>query len=212
MNFGEGRENPDPQSTRRSGGTGEIDFRAVLRRCRASALKRFLKLGPAFLVVFLSVFYLEVGYLLPLGMVGCFGLAFTVISLWSRMLWITKCSRVFHSYPLEFRGPVAKVNRDGDLLFLRFADQSNEATMCAKSPLKSRSWPAGIADGVWFAGDDPFGGAAIVPGSGELLFMQPTAWKLLAEKRKNAGVERNKRARRAWISWRVTFRMRVLGT
>ncbi|MFF7643212.1 hypothetical protein [Streptomyces canus] len=57
-----------------------------------------------------------------------------------------------------------------------------------------------------------FGGATIVPGSGELVFMQLNAWKLFAEKRKNAGMERRRRAWRAWIMWRVTFRLRVDGT
>ncbi|WP_343244008.1 hypothetical protein [Streptomyces sp. SID13726] len=192
--------------------TDGSDFRGALRYHYVYALKRFARLGPIFLVVALLVFLLEIDSLFLLGAAGWIGLVFTLIVLWSRVLWIKKCSRVFHTYPLEFRGPVTKVNRDGELFFLRFADQGNEATMCAKTPLKCSSWPDGIADGMWFAGDDPFGGAAIVPGSGELMFMQPTAWKLLADRRKGAGAERNRRAWRAWIHWRVTFRIRVFGT
>lgn len=71
--------------------------------------------------------------------------------------------------------------------------------MRAKDPLGRPGWPANIAAGVWFSGDDPFGGAAIVPGTGELLFMQPKEWVLLAEERKNAGVERISRAKRGGI-------------
>lgn len=210
--MGKGKGSADAESAQPPYATDGTDFQGALRYHYASALKRFARLGPIFLAVWLLVFYLEVDQLFLLGVVGFFGFIFTVISLWSRLLWILKCSRVFHTYPLEFRGPVTKVNRDGELLFLRFADQGNEATLRAKSPLHRKAWPEGMSDGVWFAGDDPFGGAAIVPGSGELLFMQPNAWKLFAEKRKNAGAERNKRAWRAWIKWRVTFRIRVYGT
>ncbi|MEV3913582.1 hypothetical protein [Streptomyces canus] len=56
------------------------------------------------------------------------------------------------------------------------------------------------------------GGAGIVPGSGEPLFMQPNAWKLFAEKRKLVGMERRRRAWHAGIMWRVTFRLRDCGT
>jgi hypothetical protein len=212
MNTGKGERHAEAESTQPPYATDGTDFRGALRYHYVSALKRFAKLGPIFLAVWLLVFLSGVDQLFLLGIVGCFGFIITVIALWSRVLWILKCSRVFHTYPIEFRGPVTKVNRDGDLLFLRFADQGNEATMRAKSPLKLSGWPEGISDGAWFAGDDPFGGAAIVPGSGELLFMQPNAWKLFAEKRKDAGAGRNRRAWRAWTKWRVTFRIRVFGT
>ncbi len=212
MNVGKGKGRAVSESAQAPYATDGTDFRGALRYHYVLALKRFARLGPIFLAVWLLVIYLEIDYLFLLGLVGGFGFIYTVIALWSRVLWILKCSRVFRTYPLEFRGPVTKVNRDRELLFLRFADQGNEATMCAKSPLNRGGWPEGISEGVWFAGDDPFGGAAIVPGSGELLFMQPNAWKLFAEQRKNAGAERNKRAWRAWIKWRVSFRLRVYGT
>lgn len=208
MNDRKGEGHVGPQPVQPPHGSDGPDFRGVLRHHYASAFKRFARLGFIFLAVWLLVYYSGIDYLFLLGVVGCLGFIFNVIFLWSRVLWILKCSRVFHTYPLEFRGPITKVNRDRELLFLRFADQGNEANMLAKSPLARQGWPEGISDGVWFAGDDPFGGAAIVPGSGELLFMQPNAWKLFAEKRKNAGEERNKRAWRAWIRWRVTFRLR----
>lgn len=212
MKLRKGNGGVEPQSAQPPYPTDGTDFQGALRHHYVFALKRFARLGPVFLAVWLFVFYSKIGSLFLLGIVGCFGFAFTLITLWSRVLWILKCSRVFRTYPLEFRGPVTKVNRDGELLFLRFADQGNEATMRAKNPLKRPEWPEGISDGVWFAGDDPFGGAAIVPVTGELLFMQPNAWKLFAEKREDAGTERRTRARRAWISWRVTFRLRVFGT
>jgi hypothetical protein len=68
------------------------------------------------------------------------------------------------------------------------------------------SWPADISQGIWFAGDDPFGGAALVPGTGELLFMQPRIRELTAEQRENAGPERIRRARRAGIKRAVNIR------
>ncbi|MGP3981250.1 hypothetical protein [Streptomyces sp. KR80] len=212
VNTGKGEERAVSESSQAPYATDGTDFRGALRHHYIFALKRFAKRGPIFLAVWLLAFYSEIDYLFLPGLVGFFGFIVTVIFLWSRVLWILKCSRVFHTYPLEFRGPVTNVRKDGELLSFRFHGQGQEATMRAKDPLGRRRWPEGISDGVWFAGDDPFGGAAIVPGSGELLFMQPNAWRLFAGERKNAGPERIRRSWRAWIRWRVSFRLRVYGT
>lgn len=72
--------------------------------------------------------------------------------------------------------------------------------MVAKSVLGGNGWPAGIENGVWFAGDGPFVGAAIVPGSGELLCMQPSEWALSAKERGSAGEFRIERARGVPVS------------
>ncbi|AZQ37810.1 hypothetical protein EJ357_33730 [Streptomyces cyaneochromogenes] len=48
-------------------------------------------------------------------------------------------------------------------LRLRFGEKADQSTtMQAKSVLVRYGWPTGIENGVSFAGDDPFGGAAIV--------------------------------------------------
>lgn len=184
----------------------ESGFRGALRFHYVTALKRFAKYFVIFAPLWPLVIATKVGHLLPLALVGIVGSAFTLAFFCGRVLWIWKCSRVFRAYPLEFRGPVTKVTMDGPDLFLRFPGQGEKTTMRARSPLMRSGWPEGIAKGVWFAGDDPFGGAAIVPGTGELLFMQPKEWGLFAEERERAGTERIGRAKRGGIKRSTRWR------
>ncbi|MEU0741686.1 hypothetical protein [Streptomyces sp. NPDC006134] len=186
--------------------TDGTDFRGALRFHYVTALKRFAKYFVIFAPLWPLVIVTNLGYLLPLALVGIVGSAFTMAFFWGRVLWIWKCSRVFRAYPLKFRGPVTKVAMDGHDLFLRFPGQGDKATMRARNPLMRSGWPEGIAKGVWFAGDDPFGGAAIVPGTGELLFMQPKEWGLFAEERGRAGAERIGRAKRGRIKRATRWR------
>lgn len=99
--------------------------------------------------------------------------------------------------------------RGNGRLILRVGDRSTVPTITAfdpLTPLTSSGWPRGMADGFWFAGDDVFGGAALVPGTGELLFMQPQEWDEMAEQRANAEPERVRKVRRADIKRRASIR------
>ncbi|MGW7054732.1 hypothetical protein [Streptomyces sp. NPDC054887] len=64
-------------------------------------------------------------------------------------------------------------------------------------------WPDGIENGVWTAGDLPFGGVAFVPGSGAVLLMRPEKWDRLASERDTFGADRIARAERAGLERRV---------
>ena len=181
--------------------TDGTDFRGALSHHYRIALKRFAKFFPAFFVAWIQLFVLKLGFLLPLGIIGFFGAMWTVMLLSSRVGRIWKCSQVLRTYPLEFRTPVEKVDRDGaHTLYLRLGPKDSASpTLRAKDVLGRPGWPAGITSGIWFAGDDPFGGAALIPGTGELLFMQPKEWQLLSGERNSAGTERIRTAKRGGI-------------
>lgn len=58
--------------------------------------------------------------------------------------------------------------------------------------------PKGVEDGVWVAGDLPFGGVVIVPSSGTFLLIRPAKWDKLTSEREQAGPDhRQARARQA---------------
>jgi hypothetical protein len=191
--------------------TDGTDYRGAVRYHYALALKRFVKFAAVFTPLWVQLFIWKIEYLLPLAIVGFIGLLVTLILFCSRMFWIRKCSRVLHTYPLAFRTPVEKVDlQPPTTFFLRLGTgdkRDDEArTLRAKKLTGRPGWPADIAQGIWFAGDDPFGGAALIPGTGELLFMQPRIRELTAEQRENAGPERIRRARRAGIKRAVNIR------
>ncbi|AZQ37809.1 hypothetical protein EJ357_33725 [Streptomyces cyaneochromogenes] len=191
--------------------TDGTDFKGALRYYYRSALARFAKLGLPSAVLFVQMFLWPMdvrGYLLPVAIVGMFGFLFAFFLLYGRLFLTWRCARALRTYPLEFRSPVEKVKLERPLrLHLRYGDKAGQpVTLLAKDPLGRSRWPDGIANGVWFAGDDPFGGAAIVPGSGELLFMQPTEWALSAKERDSAGEVRIGQAKRAGIKRAVRYR------
>lgn len=187
--------------------TDVTDYKGVLKHHYGIALRRFLKWFALYFLMCAVFFVAKSDYLLPLVIVGTPGAALVTIAFYSRMSVIRRCSRVLRTYPLVFRHPVEKVKLDaGSSLHLRFGDRTGTlATMLAKCVVERNGWPKGIADGVWFAGDDLFGGAAIVPGTRELLFMQPSHWALLGGERESAGEARIRQAAKAGIKRSVSY-------
>ncbi|MDT0479980.1 MULTISPECIES: hypothetical protein [Streptomyces] len=194
----DGLESDTPPAPYATDGT---DFRGAVRYHYGVALKRFLMFFPVFLLLWVQIFVTRIGYLLPVAIVGMLGALWTGFLFAGRLSLVRKCSRVFGTYPLEFRTPVEKIGMESThTLYLRLGDQvGTPFTLRAKDALGRGRWPVGITDGVWFAGDEPFGGAIIVPGSGELLFLQPRDWAATNEDRANAGPERTEKAGRAGI-------------
>ncbi|SCK33014.1 hypothetical protein [Streptomyces sp. WMMB 322] len=112
-------------------------------------------------------------------------------------------ARVADVYGFEFRAPVEKLNiRASGKRSLRLGrPDEGSPKMSAHQPL-GKLWPENIEAGVWFAGDDVFGGVALVPGSGELMIAQPLHWDELAGERSRAGAERTQKAQRAGLDRR----------
>lgn len=189
--------------------TDGTDFRGALEYHYGIALRRFAKFGIPCAVIFVQMYLWPMeyrGFLLPVAIIGFLGFMFTSILFYARMSMIWNCSRVFRTYPLEFRGPLEQGRLENRKQYLRFGQQAGQlVTMLPKDPLQRSGWPKRAVDGVWFAGDDPFGGAAIVPGTGELLFMQPSEWHQTAEGRENAGGDRITQAKRAGIKKAVRY-------
>lgn len=211
MNTGDSGGNAVAGMTPAPYATDGTDFKGALKHYYGVAWKRFAKFGIPWAVLWIQMFTLPMeyrGYVLPLSIVGMFGFIFALFLFYGRMRLTWRCSRVFRVYPLVFRGPVEKVKLERPLrLHLRFGENAGKSVkLLAKDPLGRSRWPDGIANGVWFAGDDPFGGAAIVPGSGELLFMQPSEWVMSADNRDSAGDVRIGQAKRAGIKGPARYR------
>ncbi|MCZ2527507.1 hypothetical protein ACFW9F_12470 [Streptomyces sp. NPDC059506] len=189
--------------------TDGTDVQGVLRRHYAVALKRFAKFAVVLLPLFLSAIVTKIDYLLPLSIAGFIGLLSVAFLLYGRISSARRCARVFRTYPLEFRAPVGKVHEQRPLtLYLRLGGEGGGARiMRAKRLSDGSGWPEGIENGIWFAGDELFGGAAVVPGSEVLLFMQPSEWKETDAERRNAGEERAGKAGRAGLKQYVVPRL-----
>ncbi|MEU6081373.1 hypothetical protein [Streptomyces sp. NPDC047108] len=188
--------------------TDGSDFRGAVKHRYGIAVRRFLAFFPAFLVMWVQLFVWQIDSLLPLAILGFIGGIWTLMLFWGRMGRVRRCSRVLRTYPLALRAPVERVGEEGSLtVFLRLgAQDGGSSTMRAQDTVGSKRRPVDVTSGLWFAGDDPFGGAAIVPGSGELLFLQPKDWAVRAGERSNAGEERLCAARRAGITRPARFR------
>ncbi|QUC55498.1 hypothetical protein IOD14_01085 [Streptomyces sp. A2-16] len=187
-------------TARKPEGDAAPDTRDAVRHHYGVVVKRFLLYFPVFLVLWGQIFVTQIGYLLPVAVIGMVGVLWTLFLFAGRLQLVRKCSRVFRTYPLAFRAPVEKIGREGgSTLYLRLGDQAGSPfTQRARTVIRG-GWPPAITDGVWFAGDEPFGGAILVPGSGELLFLQPRDWAARDEDRSGAGPERIEKAGRAGI-------------
>lgn len=64
-------------------------------------------------------------------------------------------------------------------------------------------WPEGIENGLYIAGDLPFGAVGYVPSSGVFLLMQPEDWDATAHDRKQADHGRTARAQDADLTRRI---------
>lgn len=178
------------------------ELKAAVSRHYGTALKTFLKWGPVLGIWPFVVAFSGIRWLLPLGIIGGCGFLYHLSRLCSSCLWTWRCSRILRAYPSAYRSPVKKLNlRQNGRRFLTLGEGGSKPSpvMSGRDPLFGKQWPKEIAEGVWFAGDDAFGGAVLVPGSGELMCMQPRDWGALQKERASADPERISRAKRAGL-------------
>ncbi|MCF6526473.1 hypothetical protein [Streptomyces sp. JJ36] len=124
---------------------------------------------------------------------------------------LRQCARVLRHYPMEFR-PALDRRETGRLLHgtvhtvrPRVPGEQGALWMWAMDAAGPRGRLQGVEQGVWFAGDPPFGGVLVVPGSDVLLFVSPSDWEKVARRREKAGPERLHRAAQAHLDrnhWR----------
>lgn len=180
--------------------TDGTDRRAPVKYHYRVLVLRFLLIAvPAIALVVLPL-VLGARYLGPFIAVGLLALSLGLRFWLPQLGWLWKCARVLKVYEFEFRSPLQKSNLQGKGRRSLTLGNDGSPRMSAREPLHSDRWPEDIADGVWFAGDDVFGGVLLVPGTGELMVMQPAIWLVHEKARQEAGAERREKAERAGLA------------
>ncbi|UQA94760.1 hypothetical protein [Streptomyces halobius] len=117
------------------------------------------------------------------------------------------CKKVLSSYPVEYRTRVDRKEAQwlllGTVYTVKVSSRGRQGTprMRAVNASAVRRWPKGAENGgAWVAGDPLFGGVMIVPGSHDMLFMQPANWKKSDQERAQADSVRIVRAQQAGIA------------
>ncbi|GGQ02723.1 hypothetical protein BKA00_004370 [Actinomadura coerulea] len=180
--------------------TDGTDRRGPVRHHCKVLVGRYLLLvavGVPMVVVPLAV---DVRYLYPFVGTGLMALLLGTRFWLPQILALRKCARVLKVYDFEFRSPVKKSNLRGNGVRSLTLGAGDSPRMSAREPLCSDRWPRGIEHGVWFAGDDPFGGVLLVPDTGELMCMQPENWAAQDKARRQAAHKRRERARQAGLA------------
>ncbi|MGR8007907.1 hypothetical protein [Streptomyces hypolithicus] len=208
--------------------TVAVDAEQVRKQLTSRVLWKFLTLGVTFAIMaFLPpvmaglealdgkwrwVVYIAA----PFTGVGIMGLIALLFYLLPSAVVITRaCRKVLRQYSFdEFWPQVEK--KDGKdsakgrpKLTLRVRNaEGGRSPLMKVVEVPSRGfwrdpWPEGIENGVWVAGDLPFGGIAFVPSSGAVMLMHPEKWDRLASERDQAGADRVARAERAGLTSRV---------
>lgn len=135
------------------------------------------------------------------------GVGVLVMTVWRAVYGIRvfQCEKVLRHYPLEFHPRVlmkrAKWTEYGDVHQIRVTTRGQHGAplMLAINAVGRRRWPEGAEEGAWLAGDLPFGGVLVVPGSNAMLFLKPADWDKTARKREEAGAQRFARAQQAGL-------------
>lgn len=136
---------------------------------------------------------------------GIIGLGFTALNFKGHPFRLRKCKKVLGQYPLEpgtVTRPSRTTNTHNKTLFtvdVTRHDGEVGRPMLAVEPQGLSRWPKGTEEGVWIAGDLPFGGVVVVPSSNALLLIRPEKWDDAAPKRNAAAPDRIERARNAGI-------------
>lgn len=184
--------------------TDGTDRRGAVTFLYAALLKRYLVLVLSFLAIMALPLITRstwATYLIPLIGVGLFGVVLATIYWFDQLRWVRQCARVLNVYHFEFRTPVYGLElwRNGRRFLVMGCEGLESPEMHAREPMGHPRWPDRISEGAWFAGDEVFGGVLLVPGTGELMCMQPLDWDEFKPWRDEAGEERRAKAKRAGL-------------
>jgi hypothetical protein len=185
--------------------TDGSDRRGPVRHHRTVLLRRYVMLLCVVAVLVALVIGTQSDYAVMCAPVALVTFLLGTFFCGEQMRSVRIAARVLEAYEFTFRAPVEKLNlRGSGKRSLRLGGgggAGRNPELAAHQPL-GKLWPKGIEDGVWFAGDEIFGGVVLVPGSGELMRVQPLKWDELAAERSRAGAERLERATRAGLTRR----------
>jgi hypothetical protein len=181
--------------------TDGTDHRGAVKYLYTALAKRYAGLVLVSLALMAVPLVTTSTRLIPLMGVGLLGVMSATVFWFDQLRWVRQCSRVLNVYEFEVCERVEKVElRSSGRRFLVLGSGDRVSPeMSAREPMGHPKWPERIAEGVWFAGDDVFGGVLLVPGTGELMCMQPVDWDELEEWRTEAGAERLAKAKRAGL-------------
>lgn len=185
--------------------TDGSDRRGVVNYLYAALLKRYLLLVLLSLALMAVPLVTRATYLFPLMGVGLLGVVLATVCWFDQLRWVQQCARVLSVYTFEWRSPVYQLEllRHGGRVLVLGYEGLESPDMCAREPMGHPCWPERIAEGAWFAGDEVFGGALLVPGTGELMCLQPLDWDAFDEWRAAADEERRSMAKRAGLDRRT---------
>lgn len=188
--------------------TDGSDRRGVVRHHRTVLLRRYGMLLCVVAALVATVFVTQSDYAVMCAPAALIAFLTGTVFCGEQMRSVRYAARVLGVYEFTYRAPVEKLNlRGSGKRSLRLGGgegddgQSPPPELAAHQPL-GKLWPKNIEDGVWFAGDDVFGGVVMVPGSGEMMRVQPLRWDEFGVERSRAGAERQEKAERAGLARR----------
>ncbi|MFE6174397.1 hypothetical protein [Streptomyces sp. NPDC056464] len=152
----------------------------------------------------------------PMILVGIFGLLGTLKTIPVAVLLTRTCRRTLAQYSFDtFCPQITKVDgaeatkgRPKSMTLTLHTAEGQESPLMRMNPVPRRGpwrnpWPEGIDNGVYVAGDLPFGAVGYVPSSGTFFLIQPDDWDATAQDRNTATPERVSRAQDADLTRRV---------
>ncbi|WP_369172731.1 hypothetical protein AB5J49_34270 [Streptomyces sp. R28] len=152
----------------------------------------------------------------PMILVGIFGLLASLSTIPIAVLLTRTCRRTLAQYSFDTYCPqIAKVDgakatkgRPKSMTLTLHTAEGHESPLMRMNPIPRRGpwrnpWPEGIENGVYVAGDLPFGAVGYVPSSGTFFFMQPADWDATAQDRELATPDRVSRAQDASLTRKV---------
>ncbi|WP_328880907.1 hypothetical protein [Streptomyces sp. NBC_00299] len=152
----------------------------------------------------------------PMIFVGILGVLATLYTIPLAVLHTRTCRKTLAQYSFDtFCPQITKVDgakatrgRPKSMTLRLRTAEGQESPLMRINPAPRRGpwrnpWPEGIENGVYVAGDLPFGAVGYVPSSGAFFFMQPDDWDATAQDRKSAAPERITRAKDASLARRI---------
>lgn len=152
----------------------------------------------------------------PMILVGIFGLLASLSTIPVAVLLTRTCRRTLAQYSFDtFCPQITKVDGAGatkgrpkSMTLKLHTAEGHESPLMRMNPVPRRGpwrnpWPEGIENGVYVAGDLPFGAVGYVPSSETFFFMQPEDWDAAAQDRKLAAPDRATRAQDAGLTRRI---------
>lgn len=152
----------------------------------------------------------------PLIMIGILGVIATLYTIPLAVLLTRSCRKTLAQYSFDTfcpqitkaDGAQATKGRPKKMTLTLHTSDRQESPLMRMNPVPRRGpwrnpWPEGIENGVYVAGDLPFGAVGYVPGSGTFFLMQPDDWDATVRDRRQATPDRVTRAQDAGLTRRI---------